>query len=621
MTSPNRRALIRQSLSVAGVRCASYCAVLLLLAVFPVGSSVRAGQPVPTRRPNIVLIMTDDQGYGDLGFHGNEKIDTPVLDRLASQSVRFDRFFVCPYCTPTRASLMTGRYSLRTGAAAVTRGLETVRSEEVTIAEVLQAAGYRTGCFGKWHIGEHYPNHPNGQGFDEFFGMPQGHWDNYFDPRLEHNGQIVETSGYITDVITDYALRFIEKHRDRPFFCYLPYNAPHTPHQVPDRYFDKYIARGLDTGVAAIYGMVENIDENVGRLLDKLDELELADRTVVFFLSDNGAEGAEGSRYNAGMRGMKGTVHEGGVRVPLFVRWPGRLKPDTVVEPIAAHVDLLPTIAELCGVTDPRTLPLDGVSLVPLLTGQTRDWPDRMIFARSPGWRRMVSYRDPVIRDLQPYAGTVRTQRWRAVNEGDRWQLYDMLNDPSQERDVAADHPDTVARLSSAYDRWFADVTQRPIVRPPIPVGYPQRPAVELPAPEAYFTGGIYWYNKWGFAHDWLTGWSDPNDTIWWDADVVTLGRYEVSLMYTCPPEAVGTKLRVEAGRSSVEGAILRAYDPEPRQRPTRHPKKRFVQTFARQPLGEIHLEKGRQRITIRALSKPAHRVCDLKSLWLRRLD
>jgi arylsulfatase A len=226
-----------------------------------------------------------------------------------------------------------------------------------------------------------------------------------------------------------------------------------------------------------------------------------------------------------------------------------------------------------------------------------------------------------VIKDLQPYAGTVRTERWRAVNEGDRWQLYDMLVDPSQERDVAADHPDTVARLSSAYDRWFADVTQRPIVRPPIPVGYAQRPAVELPAPEAYFTGGIGWYNQWGFAHDWLTGWSDPNDTIWWEVDVVTPGRYEVSLMHTCPTEAVGTKLRVEAGRSIVEGMILRAYDPEPRQRPTRHPKKRFVQTFARQPLGEIDLEKGRQRIAIRARSRPADRVCDLKSLWVRRLD
>ena len=571
--------------------------------------------------PNIVFIMADDQGYGDLGCHGNERIDTPVLDRLAAQATRFERFFVCPYCTPTRAALMTGRYPLRTGAAAVTRGLETVRSEEVTIAEVLHAAGYATGCFGKWHIGEHYPSHPNGQGFDEFFGMPQGHWDNYFDPALEHNGRTVQTRGFITDVITDYALRFIARQRDRPFFCYVPYNAPHTPHQVPDRYFDKYTARGLDSRTATIYGMVENIDENVGRLLDKLDELDLSSRTVVFFLSDNGPEGPEGSRYNAGMRGMKGTVHEGGMRVPLFVRWPSRLEPGRSVEQIAAHVDLLPTIAQLCGVTDLQTLPLDGQSLVPLLTGTAEAWPDRMFFARTSGWRSVLSYTEPVVRDLHTLGKTVRTQRWRAVDDGDGWQLYDMVNDPSEQNDVATDHSDTVQRLAAAYGDWFADVTQTPIIRPPIPAGHPERPTVELPAPEAYFTGGIKWYNQFGFAHDWLTGWTDPADTIWWDVDVVATGRYEVRVRYTCPPDAVGTRLRVDGKGAFVESNIKNAYDPEPRQRPTRHPKKRFIQTFAEQTLGEIHLDQGRQRITLRALTKPAERVCDVKSLSLRRLE
>ncbi len=573
------------------------------------------------RSPNVVLIMTDDQGYGDLGFHGNDKIDTPVLDRLAEESIRFDRFFVCPYCTPTRAALMTGRYPLRTGAAAVTRGLETVRSGEVTIAEVLRSAGYATGCFGKWHIGEHYPSHPNGQGFDEFFGMPQGHWDNYFDPRLEHNGRMVRTRGYITDVITDYALRFIERHRDRPFFCYVPYNAPHTPHQVPDRYFDKYIERGLDTRAAAVYGMVENVDENVARLLAKLDELGLADRTLVFFLSDNGPEGPEGSRYNAGMRGMKGTVHEGGMRVPLFVRWPGHFQPGRVIEPIAAHVDLLPTIAELCGVAEPKTLPLDGRSLVPLLAGDAADWADRIIFARTAGWRTVLNFNEPVVRDLQTLGKTVRTQRWRAVNEGDGWSLYDMPADPSQERDVAADHRGVVARLSGAFDRWLADVTEVPIVRPPIPVGHAERPSVDLPAPEAYFPGEIGWYNRFGFAHDWLTGWTDRRDVIWWEVDVVAAGRYEASIRYTCAPAAVGTRLRIESGGDHVDGELVRAYDPEPRQRPTRHPKRRFVQTFAVESLGEIDLQNGRQRITIRAITKPADRVCDLKCVTLRKVD
>jgi len=567
--------------------------------------------------PNVLLIMTDDQGYGDLAFHGNAWIDTPVLDRLAAQSTRFDRFFVSPLCTPTRACLMTGRYYLRTGAASVTRGVETLRSEEVTIAEALRSAGYATGCFGKWHLGEHYPNHPNGQGFDEFFGMPTGHWDNYFDPTLDHNGEPASTRGFITDVLTDAAIAFIAEHRDHRFFCYVPYNAPHTPLQVADAYFDKYKARGLDDRTAAIYGLVENVDENVGRLLAKLDELKLSDRTVVFFLSDNGPEGAEGSRYNAGMRGMKGRVHEGGVRVPLFVRWPGKTKPGAVVRRIAAHVDLLPTIVELCGAEMPKTRHLDGVSLVPLLLGKADDWPERMIFTRIVGWKRLVSYVDPVIADLQAFPGAVRTQRWRAVNEGDGWELFDMVDDPGETKNMAGEHPDVVERLSEAYEAWFADVTRVPIGRPPISVGYRARPAVELPAPEAYFTGGIQWYNRHGFAHDWLTGWTDPEDFVWWDVEVVRSGRYRVTLMYTCPAEAVGTRLRVEAPGSATEGAIREAYNPEPALRPERHPKRRYTQTFARLDLGAIQLDAGRQRITLKALGKPGERVCDLKSVWL----
>ena len=593
-------------------------AFLGLLAAFVPAALPAAETP---RRPNVLLVMTDDQGYGDMGFHGNEKLDTPVMDRLALESTRFDRFFVCPLCTPSRASLLTGRYYLRTGVASVTRGLETVRSEEVTIAEALKAAGYATGCFGKWHLGEHYPSHPNGQGFDEFFGMPTGHWDNYFDPVLEHNGRPVRTTGYITDVLTDAAIAFVTRHREEPFFCYVPYNAPHTPLQVADGYFDKYIARGFDARNAAIYGMVDNIDENLGRLLAKLDELDLARDTIVIFLSDNGPEGPEGSRYNAGMKGMKGRVHEGGVRVPMFVRWPGRIRADAVIGQIAAHIDLLPTIVDLCGVEMPETLPLDGVSLAPLLMGEGDDWPDRMLFTRMPNWKRLVSYVEPVIGELQPLPGGVRTPRWRMANTGSGWELYDMIADPGQANDVAAEHTQVVDRLTKAYEAWFADVTRRPIERPAIPVGHRERPAVELPAPEAYFTGGVGWYNQWGFAHDWLTGWASTADRIWWEVDVVEAGRYEVTAMYTCPAADVRARLRVKAGGAVAEASIEKAYDPEPALRPTRHPKKRYTQTFARLKLGEIRLESGRVRVNLQAVDKPGERVCDLKSLWLRRVD
>ncbi len=597
-------------------------AFCIAAAVIPRFVDVQVFAADPSRRPNVLLIMTDDQGYGDLHFHGNDKIDTPVLDNLAQTSTRFDRFMVSPLCTMTRASLMTGRYYLRTGVASVTRGLETVRGDETTIAEVLKKAGYATGCFGKWHIGEHYPSHPNGQGFDEFFGMATGHWDNYFNPRLEHNGERVATQGYITDVLTEAAMRFVQEHRHEPFFCYVPYNAPHTPMQVADHYFDKYKARGLENKPAAIYGMVQNIDENVGRLLQQLDDLKIAENTIVIFLSDNGAEGPQGSRFNAGMRGMKGSVHEGGVRVPMFVRWPGKTTPGRVVQQVAAHIDVLPTIASLCGVGALHAKPLDGISLAPLLLEENPPWPaGRMIFTRTPGWRTLVGYSAPMIKKLEPFPAAVRTQRWRMVNEGGAWQLYDMQADPGEKQDVAKSHADVVQRLSTAYQDWFAEITLTPLKRPLIPIGYAAAPVVALPAPEAYFGGSIRWYNQWGFAHDWLTDWSNPADAIAWEADVVAPGKFEVSLRYACTDAAIGVKLRVEAGRSAVEGVIDKSHEPRPVQRPSRIEKKRFTQTFGSLRLGNIALQPGPVRITLKALEAPAGEICDIHSLILKRVD
>ena len=580
-------------------------------------------KPADKPKPNVLLILTDDQGYGDLGLHGNEKIDTPTLDRLAAESTRFERFMVCPLCSMTRASLLTGRYNLRTGCGSVTRGMETVRPEEVLIPELLKTAGYATGCFGKWHIGEYYPSHPRGQGFDEFFGMPQGHWDNYFDPTLEHDGEMVPAKGYISDVLTDAAMEFIRRKRDGPFFCYLPYNAPHTPMQIADSYYDKYKARGLDNKPAAIYGMVENIDENVARLLGLLDELKIADDTIVIFLSDNGAEGAEGSRFNAGMRGMKSSVHEGGMRVPMFVRWPGKIEAGRVLPQLAAHLDLLPTLAELCGASTEDCKPLDGRSLAGLLLkGSDPDWPkDRTIFSRSIRWWSLKDVAEPVVASVKiPYPGAVRTERWRAVNEGEDkggWQLFDMRADPGQSKNVASDHPGEISRLARAYDDWFAEVSRVPLTRPVIDVGHRDWPRVKLTVPEAHFTGTIDWYNGYGFAHDWLAGWSDPADKIWWECNVVTAGRYRVRLKYACGEDAVGTKLRIRAGESSLDGGIEKAHPPNPVQRPTRIIKKRFVQTFVEQDLGEIGLQKGRSRITIEAIDKPGKEVCDVHSLIL----
>ncbi|HLL95021.1 MAG TPA: sulfatase-like hydrolase/transferase, partial [Spirosoma sp.] len=216
-------------------------------------------------RPNVLFILTDDQGWGDLGLHGNPHVETPHLDQLARDGAQFERFFVSPLCAPTRASLLTGRYHLRTGTVSVTGGWERMNADEQTLAEIFKQNGYATGCFGKWHNGEHYPEDPIGQGFDEFLGFCAGHWNNYFDTELQHNDEMVPTRGFITDVLTDAAIGFIENNKEKPFFCYLPYNAPHSPFQVPDRYFDKCKARGLDDQNACVYGMVENLDDNIGR--------------------------------------------------------------------------------------------------------------------------------------------------------------------------------------------------------------------------------------------------------------------------------------------------------------------------------------------------------------------
>ncbi|MCB1123605.1 MAG: sulfatase-like hydrolase/transferase, partial [Verrucomicrobiae bacterium] len=293
-------------------------------------------------RPNVLLILTDDQGYGDLSLHNNPHLKTPTMDRIGKEGVRLDRFYVSPVCAPTRASLLTGRYHPRTGVSGVTRRLEVLDPAEVTFADLLSAQGYATGCFGKWHNGSVYPETPNGQGFDEFLGFLGGVTSRYFDPELNHNGLPETPAGFITEILTEAAMDWMGEQieRDQPFFCYLPYNTPHTPALVPEAYWRPFEERGVGRWEAAIYGMVRVLDEQIGRLLAFLEEQGVADDTLVIFMSDNGPVTW---RYNAGLRGKKGSVYEGGIRVPCFIRWPGKLTPGLIEEPLM-HVDLLPTL-------------------------------------------------------------------------------------------------------------------------------------------------------------------------------------------------------------------------------------------------------------------------------------
>jgi len=564
------------------------------------------------KMPNVLLIITDDQGWGDIRSHGNDKIDTPVMDELAADGGRFDRFFVSSVCAPTRASLLTGRYYLRTGTHGVTRGYENMRSEEVTISEILKAAGYATGCFGKWHNGAYYPYHPNVRGFDEFLGFCCGHWNNYFDTHLDHNGTMVKTDGYITDVLTDAAIQFIEKNRDRQFFCYVPYNAPHSPFQVPDRYFDKYKARGFDDGLACVYGMCENLDDNIGRIMKRLDELKLTENTIVLFLTDNGPNT---DRYNGGMKGRKGSVHEGGVRVPLFIRWPGRIEAGSTIKHISAHIDLLPTIVDLCGVKMPKTFPLDGISLVPLLKGETENWPDRMIF----------NFRSP-LEQTPAVDGSVRTQRWRAVKTGKRWELYDMSIDPGQKNDVSKKYPEIMKKLSTAYEATSKDVTKLGFDPLPAHIGNPQYPEIVLRGHEAFLEPpsgkGISYVGRAGWANDWVTNWTSTEAYPWWPIEVVQPARFEVTLMYICSKENVGVKVRVEIGGKGLESVVSKAHDPTPIPSPDRLPRGEvYEKVWAPLTLGTVELGKGRTKLMVKALEIPGDKAIDLKAVKLRRVD
>ncbi len=575
----------------------------------------RAAKPRKTdakRPPNVVLIITDDQGWGDIRSHGNDKIDTPVTDSIAADGVRFERFFVSPVCAPTRASLLTGRYHLRTGTHGVTRGYENMRSGEVTIAEAFKQAGYVTGCFGKWHNGRHYPHHPNGQGFDEFLGFCAGHWNNYFDTRLDHNGRMVKTRGYISDVLTDAAIEFIRSNHDRPFFCYVPYNAPHSPFQVPDRYFDKYKGRGLDDRLACVYGMCENLDDNIGRILEQLERLNLTEQTIVVFLTDNGPNT---DRFNGGMKGRKGSVHEGGIRVPLFIRWPGHIAPRTKVTEIAAHIDVFPTLVELCGIPMPRTLPQDGESLVPLIYGRSDDWPDRMIFTfRTPGGR------------TEKITGSVRTQNYRAVKVRDRWQLYDMVRDPSQSRDIAAQNQAVLKRLSEAFDAAARDVCTAGFETIPIPVGYPQRPEVVMPGHEAFLEPpnrqGISYKGKAGWANDYITNWTSTDAYARWEVDVIRAGRFDFTLMYVCAKENIGAKIQVEIGGKQLETRVTKVHNPDPVPSPDRVPRGEvYEKVWAPLRLGTLDLDRGRTQLIVRALEIPGEQAFDLKEVVVRMLD
>ena len=403
------------------------------------------------RKPNVVLVMTDDQGYGDLGCHGNDLMATPNLDSLHAQSVRFTNFHVDPTCSPTRSALMTGRYSSRTGVWHTIMGRSLLRRDEVTVADVFAAAGYATGMFGKWHLGDNYPFRPEDRGFQQVLrhggggvGQAPDFWGNdYFDDTYWHNGVPTPFKGYCTDVFFDGALKFIEANKGKPFFAYIPTNAPHGPYRVAEKYAAIYKTKGVKGGRANFWGMITNIDENMGRLLARLKALGLERNTIVIFMTDNGTSAGS----SAGLRGRKGSEYEGGHRVPFFIRWPDKVGKPRDIHHLAAHVDVLPTLIDLCGLRTPDKVAFDGASLGPVLAGKS-EWPDRTLFVHSQRIEHPQKWRK----------SAVMTQRWRLVNGK---ELYDLQADPAQTRNAAAEHPDVVKELTESYNGWWESLSTR----------------------------------------------------------------------------------------------------------------------------------------------------------------
>ena len=577
--------------------------LLVLGLVLLLGVAAGCSSPEPdASRPNVLVLLADDQGWGDLGMNGNAAVRTPRLDSLARQGAVFEHFYVQPVCSPTRAELLTGRYHPRGGVSGTSAGAERLDLDEHTIAETFREAGYATGVFGKWHNGSQYPYHPTARGFDTFYGFTSGHWGHYFGWTLEQGAELVEGQGYLPDDLTDHALSFIEAHRDEPFFAYVPYNTPHSPMQVPDRFFDRYRDADLQrahryadrenpTKTRAALAMAENLDGNVGRLLDRLDALDLTRETIVLYFSDNGPNGW---RWNANMRGRKGSTDEGGVRVPMIVRWPGEIAPGTELPQIAGAIDLLPTLADLAGIPVGADTTLDGRSLAPLLRGEAPDWPERRLFAH---WNGAVS---------------VRTPQFRLDPEG---RLYDLTEDPKQRTNVAGEHPAVAERLRDTVAAWKEELLPELEQKDrPFPVGHPEFPVTRLPARDGVAHGTIERSNRFPNS-SFFRNWTSPGDSITWDVEVHTPGRYRATVYYTMAEGNAGAELSLRFRDRSVRQTVTTVHDPplvgKKRDRIPRQ--ESYVKDFRPLNLGTLRLETGSGPLVLRAPEIPGREAVDVR--------
>lgn len=476
-----------------------------------------------TEKPNVIVILTDDQGYGDVGYHGNDAIHTPTIDSMANDGVIFSNFYVSTRCAPTRAALMTGRYPSRTGVYHVTAGGYNLAAGEKTMAEYFREAGYNTGIMGKWHIGDHYPYLPADQGFDyslihhggaigQIADHPDNYWDMtkplsqrkqcYFSPTLYKNRKEYQSEGYCADVFTDHALEFIDKHENNPFFLYLAYNTPHDPYQVPEKYLSMYedleVQPEMDTSngsafrlndyVAAkyVYAMMSNMDDNLSRVVGKLKELSISDNTVIVFLSDNGPARY---RYNGNLRGKKGQVFEGGIKVPCFINYES-LPQSTKVEESAAHIDILPTLAHLCHFElDDKHHPADGINLIPLIEGEPETAGSRTLFLRETGY--MEPFKEMMVR-----RGDYKLVGMDGPPDP-QFKLFNLERDPYEKQDLSSEKPEKVNELKNSMDSLYKEMVKSPALRiHPIIIGSEKENPVRLSRHECVNTFSQGWFSR-----------------------------------------------------------------------------------------------------------------------------
>lgn len=500
-------------------------------------------------QPNVVFVLTDDQGYGDLSCHGNPVVRTPHLDELHNCSVRLTDYHVGPTCAPTRAGLLTGHYANSTGVWHTIGGRSLLRSDEVSMADFFRRSGYATGIFGKWHLGDNAPYRPQDRGFETVvvhggggIGQTPDYWgNNYFDDSYWDGEQHTRYEGYCTDVWFQEALKFIERNQTEKFFCYIPTNAPHSPHLVDPAFSDPYLTLTPHEERARFYGMVANIDENVGGLRRRLVELGLDENTIFIFMTDNGSAGGVEvdesqfitSGFNAGMRGQKNSEYDGGHRVPFFLHWPaGGFNAGRDVDEVTANVDVLPTLIELCGLDNSDSHTFDGTSLAPLLhpgEGEPAAWPDRALVTDSQRLTYPVKWRK----------SAVMTGGWRLVNGR---ELYAIKDDPEQRQDVAATHAEVVSELRHAYESWWDKVSRQFDEDIPIAIGGPGARHTRLNT------------------HDWR---NEDCDSAWnqslvrqghicnghWEVEVVEAGNYSFTLRRWPEEEGSGVREGLPGGK------------------------------------------------------------------------